>query len=197
MRTAIAAALVAATLPIAVQAQDRPALIPTRDVAVTYRIADQDPAVAVTMRWLAAEALMRFDLPGGAGFDVADHRAQRGFMVNAPARTVMNLRAAQAAPLHAGLANAEATRIGSRTIAGHDCTDWRYRPGDREVEACLTAEGVMLAARGNGPGTGAGEMLATQVVFGAQDPALFRKPDGFQAVERPGLLGVSPPAPSR
>ena len=84
MRTAVLASLaVLAALPVA--AQDRPPLLPTRDVSVLYRITSAPGGAAAAgqeMRWswLTAEQKLRMDLPGGLGWTVMDQRARRGSM---------------------------------------------------------------------------------------------------------------------
>jgi hypothetical protein len=63
MRNATLAAALLATLPLAAQAQDRPQIFPTRDVAVTYRVAGQGQQAELTMLWSAAQRLMRMNMP--------------------------------------------------------------------------------------------------------------------------------------
>jgi hypothetical protein len=199
MRATLFAALLAA-LPLAAQAQDRPPLFPTRDVAVTYRIAGQGQAGELTMLWSAAQRLMRMNLPGGAGFMVADHRAQRGFMVMEAMRTIMDVPMQQAAGIQAEMENARFTRGGTEKIAGADCTIWRYQGQARSGEACITAEGVMLRAQGSAQGRQGG-MEAIRVVFAPQPAAQFQRPQGYQTMQMPqglppGLVAPGPRGPA-
>jgi hypothetical protein len=184
MRNAIAAALIA-TLPVAAQAQDRPQIFPTRDVAVTYRVAGQGQAAEMTLIWSAAQRLMRMNMPQGMGYMVADQRNQRAFMVMEPTRMIMDVPAQQAAGPQRELENARFTRGGTEKIAGYDCTVWRYQSASGQGEACITSDGVMLRGAGAARGAGNGRMEATRVVYAAQDASLFRRPQGYQTMQIP------------
>src|SRR5215212_4264158 len=67
------------------RAQDRPPMVPTRDISVTYRAEGGGaPGETAEMRlsWLNSEQKMRMDLPGGIGWSVTDMRSGQAFMVN-------------------------------------------------------------------------------------------------------------------
>lgn len=175
-------------------AQDRPAYTPTRDVSVAYRASGQGAGNGTEMRisWLAARNLMRVDMPGGQGFMVADLRgATPGFMVMEAQRMVMDVPTSQlpaAASLQPG-ANARFTREGTARIANTDCTIWRMEDQGRSGRACLTADGVMLRAEGDGR---PGQIEATSVAYGPQDPARFQRPSGYQTFQMPaGVPGAA------
>jgi hypothetical protein len=205
MRAARLAALALATaLPaLPARAQERPPLFPTRDVAVTYRVSGpQAPAnmPAMNIAWLAAAQTMRVDL-AGMGWMVADHRAQRGFMVMEQMRMVMNIPMDQVAGRTGLSPNARFRRTGSGSVAGHGCTVWSYEEGADRGTACITNDGVMLRAEGTGQGH-SGTLEATQVNYGTQDPARFRLPAGYQTMQMPqgmppGMLQGVPGAPRR
>lgn len=190
MRTALAAALIL-TLPVAAQAQDRPQIFPTRDVAVTYTVSGQGQGAEMTMQWLAERKLMRMNMPGGMGYMVADHQNQRGFMVMEQMRAVMDVPMQQAAGMQRDIENARFTRGGTEKIAGTDCTVWRYQGESQSGEACITADGVMLRAQGTAQGQ-QGRMEAVRVAYGAQDPAQFRRPEGFQTMPMPQGMPAAP-----
>lgn len=190
MRHAIAAALFVA-LPLAAQAQDRPQIYPTRDVAVTYRVSGQGQGAELTMQWSAAQRLMRMNMPGGVGYMVADHQNQRGFMVMEAMRTIMDVPMQQAAGAQQAMENANFTRGGTEKIAGTDCTVWRYQGRDQTGEACITADGVMLRAQGAAQGQ-QGRMEAVRVAYGTQDPAQFQRPQGYQTMQVPQGMRQAP-----
>ena len=190
MRHAIAAALIIA-LPLAAQAQDRPQIYPTRDVAVTYRVSGQGQGAELTMQWSAAQRLMRMNMPGGVGYMVADHQNQRGFMVMEAMRTIMDVPMQQAASVQQAMQDANFTRGATEKIAGTDCTVWRYQGESQSGEACITADGVMLRAQGTAQGQ-QGRMEAVRVAYGAQDPAQFRRPEGFQTMQMPQGMPAAP-----
>lgn len=185
MRHAIAAALIAA-LPVAAQAQDRPQIFPTRDVAITYRVSGGGAAGEMTMLWSAAARLMRMNMPEGVGYMVADHANQRGFMVMEAMRMIMDVPMQQAAGYQKEFENARFTRGGTERIAGTECTVWRYQGQAQSGEACITGDGVMLRANGNAQGQ-QGRMEAMRVVYAPQDPSLFRRPQGYQTMQAPAM----------
>ncbi len=192
MRHAIATALIVA-LPFAAQAQDRPQIYPTRDVAVTYRVSGQGQGAELTMQWSAAQQLMRMNMPGGVGYMVADHQNQRGFMVMEAMRTIMDVPMQQAAGYQRDMENARFTRGGTEKIAGTDCTVWRYQGQAQTGEACITADGVLLRAQGSAQGQ-QGRMEAVRIAYGAQDPSQFQRPQGYQTMQVPqGMPGMGGP----
>ena len=197
MRMTLAAALIA-TLPLGAQAQDRPQIFPTRDVAITYRVDGQGQQGELTMIWSAARRMMRMNMPQGLGYMVADQQGRRGFMVMEQMRMVMDVPMQQAGGMQYELENARFTRGGTEKIAGHDCTVWRYRSASGQGEACVTSDGVMLRANGNARGAGGGRMEATRVVFAPQDPSLFQRPRGYRTMQMPqgmpqGIPGMQQP----
>ena len=113
----LSAALLAMAAVVPASAQDRPREMPSRDVAVTYRMiggpADQ---TEVRMAWLVAENRLRVDLPGGIGWMLVDHKdLGASFMVLDAQRVVMPLPpgaspAAAAPPTPASPARCGATR---------------------------------------------------------------------------------------
>lgn len=194
-RPMLATLLVLAALPAA--AQDRPPIIPTRDVAITYRVtgnaANQGGVQSLSMAWQAASQTMRMDMPG-MGWMVADHRGQRAFMVMEQQRMVMELPMAQAMQQYGPSDRASYTREGTDTVAGLSCTIWRYQDGPNQGRACVTADGVMLRAQGTHQGQSGG-LEATRVTYGQQDPARFQVPAGYQRMQMPGGMPGMPPAP--
>ncbi|MGG5812240.1 DUF4412 domain-containing protein [Falsiroseomonas sp. CW058] len=190
MRAATLAAL--ATLAAApAAAQDRPPLHPTRDVSVTYRITGGAPQgtpqgapQSIAISWLAAPQVSRMDM-GPLGYMVADHRTQRGFMVMQQQRMVMEVPVQQAMQQYGPSANATYRRTGTDTVAGLACQVWTYQDRGNSGTACITADGVMLRARGTAQGQSGG-MEATQVSYGPQDPSRFQRPQGYQSVQIPG-----------
>ncbi len=197
-RPLLAALLSLCALPAL--AQDRPALYPTRDVAVTYRITGAQarqagPMQSLTIAWLAAAQTMRMDM-AGMGYMIADHRNQRGFMVVEQARMIMDVPLQQALQQYGPTESATYRRTGTDTVAGIACTVWSFEDRGNNGTACVTNEGVMLRAQGGSQGQSGG-MEATQVAFGAQDPARFARPQGYQSMQVPGggqMPVVRPPA---
>lgn len=168
----------------AAPAQTVPNMLPTRDVAVTYRVVGGDAALSLDMAWLAAQGKLRADIPG-MGWSVADHRAGTGFIVIEEAKRVMDM---PPIALHGQLGpppGARFTREGTQRYAGMSCTDWRYEGSGQEGRICLTAESVMLRSQvtAGGPAGATGGLEATRVRFETQDPARFAIPEGYQRVQ--------------
>lgn len=192
-RLLIAVAFAGAALPAL--AQDRPpAHMPTRDVSVAYRITGQGQGMEMRMSWLTARGLMRVDMPGGQGFLVIDQKSDApGFMVMEAQRMVMDLPRNQMPPVASMQPSASArfTREGTARIANTDCTIWRMEDQGRSGRACLTADGVMLRAEGEGQ---QGQVEATSVTYGPQDAARFQRPSGYQTFQMPaGMPGGGMP----
>jgi len=183
--TRLAALALAAALPaLDAAAQERPQVFPTRDVAVTYRVTGaraQSGLPAMTMSWLTSQQTLRVDMPG-MGYMVADQRAQRGFMVMEQMRMLMDIPMEQA---NAGLpTRGQFRQTGRDNVAGHACNVWNFQDGNDRGTACITPDGVTLRAQGTSGGE-SGSMEATRVVYGAQDPARFRRPQGYQTMQMP------------
>jgi hypothetical protein len=178
------------------RAEERPVLLPTRDVAVTYRTTSgQHAGTELRVAWLAAEQKLRVEPPTTQGWGVLDVRKQRLTMVHAGTKSVLEF---PADALPGGLTlptlppeHARFTRAGSARIAGLPCTLWRFDDGKAKGEACLTEDGVMLRGSGKGGGQ-SGAVEATKVSFGRQDPAGFRPPVEYHALQLPEGLRLPP-----
>lgn len=180
-------------------AQERPPLVPSRDVSVAYRASGANDGRASEMRmsWLVARGLLRVDL-GGQGYLVTDTRGAGGFMVMEAQRMVVDLPAGQNPAANALLReSARYAREGTDRVAGLSCTIWRIELEGQTSRACITADGVMLrAATGGGPG-GENVLEAVSVTPGPQDPARFERPPGFQSFQprRRAAPGAEVPPP--
>lgn len=170
-------------------AQDRPTLTPTRDVAVTYRVAAEGaPPGEMRMSWLAARRLMRMDMPGGQGFIVLDMGAGTAFMAMAAQRMILDMPASQIAARMAPRAEARFTREGPARIADTNCVNWRVEDDGQAARICLTADGVMLRSEPlsrSATGPVPGLLEATQISFGPQEASRFQRPSGYQNLQLP------------
>lgn len=188
MQRSIAAAACAALVfsgAAAAAAQERPQALPTRDVTVTYRV--PEGGGEMRMSWLAAQQLMRMDMPGGMGWMVigTEGGAARGFMVMPQQRMIMDIPAAQASEARGMMPSPSArfVREGTDRIVNTPCTIWRVEDQGEAGRACITADGVTL--RAEQVGRPAARMEAIALTYGAQDPARFQRPQGFQAFQLP------------
>ena len=175
MRGVLLAAVVA-VLAGGAAAQERPLVLPSRDVDVVYRIAVAGPAggqaVEQRSRFSAAAQRMRVDMPTPGVYSIMDYRAHRMSFV------VEGDRAALDTPVPVPGSPAY-VRLGVDQVAGLACTEWQTQ--DRQgqgVVTCFTADGVMLRVR-----RGAQAMaVATRVDYGPVAPGVFEVPAGFSHV---------------
>lgn len=175
-------------------AQDRPLAMPTRDVVVSYEV-DPTPPTVESVAFLASEGRIRtegqslinrvvhlIDTRGGGVVAVVEGDQtyhDLGKMASVMTQDIL--------PIHAG---DKLTREGTDRVAGQACTKWRIEPegesSDEEVRhACVTADGVPLRLQ---EGSGSDAMMlyvATEVRYGAQDPARFRVPPGYKPLMEP------------
>ena len=187
MRQFLALLVIMLVLAPFAEAQERPILVPTRDVTVAYRASGQGGGTDIRMSWLPARSMMRMDLPGGQGWLLVDVQAGTGIMVIEAQRMVMDMPAGQMPPGSlAWSRTARYTRDGTGRFANTDCTHWRMEDRGETARVCLTGDGVMLRAESlSGQAASRGTLEATQVTYGAQDSARFQRPAGFQSFQMP------------
>lgn len=172
---AVAAEAVAAEAGAAkAGAEERPALVPTRDVDVTYRSQPGDTPVEQRSRFSASEQRTRLDLPTPGLFSIMDYRNAVLSVVSVADRKVLETKRTPSAP-------GAYVRGGTDVVAGLPCTEWEMRDSvGQPAITCVTADGVMLRAR-----RGAQVLaVATRVAYGPQEITLFEVPAGFERVQR-------------
>ena len=174
---ALAGMAVAACLAWPAWADAPPAVRPTRDVDVTYRV-PVGPGDATSLlqrlRFSAALHRQRVDLPTSGTWMVIDFAAHTMAMVRDSSREVVDLPAPDSASLPQD--GAAFQRMGSASVAGLDCTEWRTRDTrGAETIACYTPDGVMLRARTDTRLL----MEATGVHYAALPGGIFVPPDGY------------------
>jgi hypothetical protein len=179
-------------------ADNRPVLFPTRDVDVTYRMAQSDAPggprlLQQRMRYAVTAHKLRVDPPSPGLYMIVDYATHHLETIRDSQRMVMEMDApgAMAGPVSGGPTRAAAAfrRHGVGQVAGLDCTEWETRDAAGEPAlVCLTADGVLLRA------VGAGRVLleATNVTYGTIDPAVFQIPDGYTRLTPPPLSSAVP-----
>jgi hypothetical protein len=197
----MAMGLIAAAVAVPAMAQpapSRPTLLPTRDVAVTYRLEGSDRVRGdINAAWSANQRMLRVDNESAPGWVLVDERTRRASMVMQQGLVMRLPDSPEIAMLMQDPGSqGRVTRGGPRTVAGLRCTDWRLDRNDgKGGTACLTADGVLLRMQQ----TGRREVLqATRVAYGPQDPARFRLPSGAPQITLPqglsqGLRGLRLP----
>jgi hypothetical protein len=155
-------------------AQERPQLVPTRDVDISYKITRPDqPAIVERRRWLAGEHLERVDGPDRSA-TIFDRRKGEIILLNAAKRTFRKLEGTGRRPPEPG-AGVALTRGQKSIVAGLTCVEWTW-PDDTETHtACVTPEGVLLRLAIDGRTI----IEARSVHFASQKPELFQVPSNY------------------
>jgi hypothetical protein len=183
MRAAAIACMIAGLEPAALAAGNQPVTQPTRDVAVEYvalRGPGKIPGRSVRQHswWHVADKRERVDVENVPSHLIEDGSAKVALLVRDSDRTYEQYKIG-AGPFDGG---ATFKRVGSETVAGHECTDWEMVPqaGARTTpgQYCFTKDGVLLQVKQDG----VVRVHATSVVYGATDPALFQVPPGYKRI---------------
>jgi hypothetical protein len=166
------------------QPSDRPAIMPQRDVDVTYGLAQPiagQPPLSQRMRWSVATGRLRVDPPAHDMYMVVDYRARRMMVVRPSDQAVLDMDAAGAG-MPGAPSDGRYARKNTDIVAGLACTNWQMLDaGGQPAVLCLTADGVMLRASRDG----AVLLEATSVQYTPQDPAAFETPAGFHHIQSP------------
>lgn len=82
---------------------------------------------------------------------------------------------------------ADGDRFGSDTVAGEACDLWRTseKVGSEPVEACITADGIVMRATAVVKGKPQVVFEVVELTRGPQDPALFEVPKGVKVTRVP------------
>jgi hypothetical protein len=167
------AAVAFAVLTLA-RGEERPQLLPTRDVEVTYDvIRSQRPKVRERVRWLAGERLERVESSGRAT-TIFDHNAHEVTLLIPANRTYRKLddaprRRSEPEP------GAVLKRGSDAVIAGLSCTEWSWTEDVETHSLCATADGVMLRLIVDGLTV----VEARRVTYAPQRAELFRVPPDY------------------
>ena len=163
---------------------ERPVLLPTRDVDVTYEMTQSGRTLPQRMRWSAGMRKLRVDPPSPDMFLIVDYDQKRMSMVRMRERTVIDMTAPPQFVSGVEGRLATALRQGESRISGLPCTAWETTDiSNNPATACITPDGVLLQVRARGQVV----LTAASVRYGPQDPALFRVPEGYQHVSPDNL----------
>jgi hypothetical protein len=154
----------------------QPALSPTRDVDITYRLAGPDGAVPAEqrVRWDVAGGRQRIDTPTQGLHIVVDSHTHHLASVRDAEKLVLEFDQSGLPP------PGTYAKRGDATVAGLACTIWQLADAASSPELCLTDDGVLLRVEAGG--RVAAE--ATRVVFGPSDPANFTIPLDYRHIVR-------------
>ena len=177
----------------AAAADPPPRVLPSRDVAATYRLAgpaaDALPGGApglLRLVWDADGERLRAEADGRTQAAVVDLRAGKADIMDNGLRTALALPVREADVAAITLRGARLTRRGQDTVAGLPCTTYAVTAQRGTGTVCLTDDGVALSGQGVVNGR-SGSFTATAVTYGAQPDALFRVPAGYLRLDMGGL----------
>ncbi len=178
-------------LPGVARAQDKPVFLPSKAVAVVYRVAGGDMgqgAQKVQMTYAAGGQRMRMDYfrwveakyPFAAL--IVDRAADKVLAINGEARSYIERSAAGLKTPDMWFSGPQMhyTRGGIATIAGKSCSDWTIKSeekNDPSGTVCITADGIILRILRAGASTPA--MIALAVVYGTPPDDIFSAPADF------------------
>jgi len=175
-------------LAVPAAAQERPAVRPQHDVAVTYRADGTDAngrpeTHQIRMSWTDQGRRMRLEMAGQPGFALVDFAASRMTMVLLQQHSFIEL---PFDPQHApGLdipASVSMTRAGTDTVAGTPCTLWDMKGPQGAGTACITEDGLTLRLREAGVSGSPAALEAVSVAYGPQPADLFTVPPGLHPI---------------
>lgn len=176
-------------------AQDHPPYMPTRDVAVTYRIArvNQTGLREARLYFSASADKERLEQDPTQSYAIIDPVAKRMTLVMVPRHAYLEVPYdIETAPGFVLSGRMSFTRIGSETIAGLPCTNWAVKSDTITGTACVTTDGVMLHGQGHDQKGNGSDLLATAVAYAPQPVDLFAPPTNFQklaVMQRPSRPG--------
>ncbi len=161
---------------LATLADAPPALQPTHDVDITYKVpvaGGHDMAILQRFRYSASLRRQRVDLPTSGNWMVLDYVTHRMQAVRDESREVIDAPVPAEPPAAAG---AGYRRLGTATVAGRLCTEWQTRDTNGQVTiTCYTTDGLLLRARTNDRVL----IEAISVSEAPQDPTIFTAPSHY------------------
>lgn len=173
-------------------AQERPSLLPSRDVQVVYKTLGHNAGHELTFSQAANNPRIRVEGAQIPGYAVID-RALHATMVVMPAqKMVIDIAADRPSGQDFVLPDAQGrfTRKGQDKVAGLPCIVWEFDTGRETGTACVATDGVMLRTV-NRSGDG---LEATKLAYMPQPLALFAAPPGYQKMTYPsGYAGAVRP----
>ena len=184
----------AATIAVAVlllasplYAEERPQLVPSRDVDITYEVTrPQQHAIRQRVRWLASEGLERID-GSDKSVTIIDRNGSEVTLLMPRTRTYRKLTGVSRQPMEPDQ-DAVLRRSGEATVAGQRCTEWSWIEEGETHVLCATADGVALRLVVDGKT----RVEARSVSYGRQNPDLFEAPRGYSPALAPAGGGDNP-----
>ncbi len=189
----------AAGIVLMAAAPDRPALVPSREASVLYRVTNADSApIEVRVTTAAGGSPMRLDMPDRT-YMLVDALAHNMAMVVPDEQTVLNLPYQDGPQTHFQLnERMRFTRRAPATVANVRCTTWDVAVDNARGTMCITDDGIMLRSLGVDE-TGRRNLIeAVSVSYAPAMPDEFVPPPDFSqmAATPDGPVPVGPPQAS-
>jgi hypothetical protein len=176
----VVALTVGVVASVSYSGENHPQTAPTRDVDITYRIAQPGlPVIIERRRWLASRHLRRVDGPDKSA-SIFDQSNGELTLLNAANHTYRMLQG----PAAKRMSPEEGTALqrgGEFHIADLGCVDWSWMDDTEAHTACLTPDGVLLRLIIDGRIVAE----ARSVLYAPQSPDLFEVPPGYQPALAP------------
>lgn len=186
----------AAGIVIVAAAPDRPALVPSREASVLYRVTNADAApIEVRVTTAAGGSPMRLDMPDRT-YMLVDASARNMAMVVPDEQMVLKLPYQDGPQTHFQLnERMRFTRRATGTVANVRCTTWDVTVDNARGTMCISDDGIMLRSLGVDE-TGRRNMIeAVSVSYAPATPDEFVPPADFRqmAATPDGPVPVEPP----
>lgn len=179
----------------ATAAPSGPPTMPLVDATVLYRVAPTGrPTADVRVFFGGGGTLLRIDAPDGRSETVLDgtHRTLLVIIAGQRAFATIPASAPIRDPFLLGGENMAFTASGdTRHLAGLDCAVWEVRTASGSGTACVTANGILLAADGPDGAGGSGRVFALAATVAPLPASVWQPPPGFRRLEGNPV----PPAP--
>jgi len=170
---AAAIVLLAAAVP-SLRAEEKPQLLPTRDVDITYKITQpRQRAITERVRWSAGAHLERVDGPHRST-SIFDREAHEVTLLNGATRTYSKLDGLARKPSEPDK-DAVLKRGGEAVVARERCVEWSWTQDVETHTICDTADGVLLRLVIDSQTV----REARSVRYRRQPPELFRVPGNY------------------
>ena len=188
-RTIVGPLLAVLTASAPALAQERPPLLPTRDVTVVYQLSgDAGQAIpggipgTVRVSWSAAAQRLRAEPEGRGQALLLDFGAHSLEVVDSNLKTAMSLPLRERDLQPMTLQGAHLTRAGHAVIAGIGCTDYSAQSARGHGTVCVTPDGVALRASGVLDGR-QGSFTAISVDYGPVPARALEVPKGYMNLD--------------
>ena len=162
-----------------------PLLVPDRDVTVEYRLMPPNqPEIPVRAEIAAGGQRLRATSDELPAIIIVHRDTETASLLVPLLRAYANVGIGKYDPENTVLRGASFSRTGHDTVAGQPCTRWQALSPHGTAEACITADGVIVAGSAHSDRRGdLGSVRAVRVSYGPLPPSAFDIPADF--VENP------------